>query len=81
MKRIIRWKLYLLIAYTAIRYLRELARILGNHVTSFPAVTLGPLHYWHLERNKIRDLKYHEGDFKGKISLSSKTVSEILVDW
>ena len=46
-------------------------------VTSFPAATFGPLHYWHLERNKIRSLKCHEGNFEGKISVSSKTVSEI----
>ena len=30
--------------------LRELARILGNIVASFPTVTYGPLHYRHLER-------------------------------
>ena len=30
--------------------LRELPRILGNIVASFPAVTYGPLHYRHLER-------------------------------
>ena len=57
--------------------IREPARILGNVVTSFPAVTFGHLHYWHLERNKIRGLKYHKGNFEGKISVSSKTVSEI----
>ena len=38
--------------------LRELARILGNIVASFPAVTYGPLHYRHLEREKIAGLKY-----------------------
>ena len=56
---------------------RELARILGNIVASFPAVTFGPLHYRHLERDKIRGLKYHKGNFEGKISLSAKAVSEI----
>ena len=34
--------------------LRELARILGNIVASFPAVTYGPLHYRHLERKNNR---------------------------
>ena len=57
--------------------IRELARILGNIVASFPAVTFGPLHYRHLERDKIRGLKYHKGNFEGKISLSAKAVSEI----
>ena len=33
--------------------LRELARIFGNIVANFPAVTYGPLHYRHLEREKI----------------------------
>ena len=57
--------------------IREVARILGNTVASFPAVTFEPLHYRHLERNKIRDLIYHKGNFEGKISLSAKSVSEM----
>ena len=57
--------------------MRELARILGKIVTSFPAVTFGPPHYRHLERDKISALKYHKGNFEGKISLSGKAVSEI----
>ena len=56
---------------------RELARMLGNIVASFPAVTFGPLHYRHLETVKIRGLKYHKGNFKGEINLSVKVVSEI----
>ena len=43
--------------------LRELARILGNIVASFPALTYGPLHYRHLEREKITGLKHHAGNF------------------
>ena len=46
---------------------RELARILGNIVASFPAVTFGPLHYRHLERDKIRGLKYHKGNLREKL--------------
>ena len=34
-------------------YLREIAKIIGNIVASLPAVTYGPLHYRHLERDKI----------------------------
>ena len=37
--------------------LRELARILGNIFASFPAVAYRPLHYRHLEREKITGLK------------------------
>ena len=47
--------------------IRELARILGNIVASFPAVTFGPLHYRHLERDKIRGLKYHKGNLREKL--------------
>ena len=32
--------------------IRELAGILGNIAASFPAVTFGPLHCEHLERDK-----------------------------
>ena len=48
-----------------------------NCKLSFPAVTFGPLHYRHLERDKISGLKHHKGNFEGKISLSAKAVSEI----
>ena len=57
--------------------LRELARILGNIVASFPVVTYGPLHYRHLEREKITGLKYHKGNFEGKIRLSANAKAEI----
>ena len=48
-----------------------------NCKLSFPAVTFGPLHYRHLERDKISGLKHHKGNFEGKISLPAKAVSEI----
>ena len=38
-------------------FIRELAEILGNIIASFLIVTFGPLHYRHLERDKIRGLK------------------------
>ena len=56
---------------------RELARILGDIVPSFPVVTYGPLHYRHLEREKIKGLKYHKGNFEEKIRLSAKAKAEI----
>ena len=55
----------------------ELARILGNIVASFPAVTYGPLHYKHLEREKNNRFKYHKDNFEGKIRLSAKAKAEI----
>ena len=57
--------------------LRELARILGNIVASFPAFTYGSLHYRHLEREKITELQYHKGNFEGKIRLSAKAIAEV----
>ena len=45
----------------------ELARILGNTVASFPAVTFGPLHYRHLERDKIRGLNITKVILKEKL--------------
>ena len=33
--------------------------IIGNIVASFLAVAYGPLHYQHLERDKILGLKHH----------------------
>ena len=57
--------------------LRELARILGNIVASFPGVTYGLPHYRHFAEEKIRGLKYDKGNFEGKIALSAKTKAEI----
>ena len=57
--------------------IRKLARILGNIVANFPAVTFGPFHYRHLERDEISGLKYHKGNFEGKISLFAKAVAEM----
>ena len=57
--------------------LREWARILGNIVASFPAVTYGSLHYRHLEKEKITGLQYHKGNFEGKIRLYAEAIAEI----
>ena len=56
---------------------RGLARILGNIVTSFHAVTYGSLHYRHLEREKITGLQYHKENLEGKIRLSAKAIAEM----
>ena len=46
-------------------------------VVSFLAVTYGPLHYRHFERQKTTGLKYHKGNFEGKNRLSPKAINEI----
>ena len=51
--------------------------MLGNVVASFSTVNFELLHYRHLDRDKIRGLKYYKDDFERKISLSLKVVSEI----
>ena len=59
----------ILTAYAKIS-LRELARIIGNTVASFPPVThvtYGPLNYRHLWKEKITYWKYHKGNFWGKL--------------
>ena len=59
--------------------LREFARMLENNVANslLSAVTYGTLHYRDLEREKITGLKYHKGNFQGKIRLSAKAKAEI----
>ena len=58
-------------------FLRELARILGNIIASFPAVYYRYLHYRHLEKEKLTGLKDRRGNFVGKITLSAKPKAEI----
>ena len=60
--------------------LRGLTRNLGNIVTSVPTVTYGPLHWRHLEREKITGLQYLKGNFEGIIRLSAKAIAEIQLD-
>ena len=60
--------------------LKELARILGNIVASFPAVIYVFLHYRHLEREKLTGLKYHKGNFEGKIILPTKAEAKMQND-
>ena len=57
--------------------LRKVAKIIGNIVASFPAVTYGRLHYRHLERDKIQGLKFYKGDFEKEIVLSHNAICDI----
>ena len=57
--------------------LREIAKVIGNIVASFPAVTYGRLHYRHLERDKIVGLKLNKGDFESHIVLSPNAICDI----
>ena len=57
--------------------IRELARVVGKIVSSFPGVMYGPLHYRLLERDKILALQNACWDFDTNMSLSPEAKSEL----
>ena len=57
--------------------IRELAKLIGHCVASFPAVTYGPLYYRELEANKISSLKLNKGNFDKTAVISEKANTEI----
>ena len=57
--------------------IRKLASIIGNLVSSFPAVPYGKLFYRNLELDKINALKFHRGNFDSCCVISSKSMDEI----
>ena len=57
--------------------IRELAKIIGKLVATFPAVTFGKMHYRELEKEKIQALKRFKGNFEEKIYLSEKARKDL----
>lgn len=57
--------------------IRDLARVIGLLVSSFPAVTWGPLNYRHLERNKAEALKENKGNFDAWTHLTCEAEFEL----
>lgn len=57
--------------------IRQVARIIGKMVASFPAVQYGQLYYRALERDKIKALKMNKGHFDRKMSLSLEAKQEL----
>ena len=57
--------------------IRELARVVGKIVSSFPGVMYGPLYYRLLERDKIRALQINRWDFDKRVSLTPGAKSEL----
>ena len=57
--------------------IREVAKVIGNLVASFPAVPYGQLHYRKLEHNKIIALKRNKGNFDAPIQLSDDSIVEL----
>ena len=50
--------------------IRQVARVIGKMVSTFPAVQFGPLHYRDLEKDKIRALQINKGHFDRYMALS-----------
>lgn len=57
--------------------IRNVARLIGLLVASFPAVPYGPLYYRHLEKEKMRALKSNRFCWEKSMSLSKTAIKEI----
>ena len=57
--------------------IREVAKVIGKIVASFPAVMYGPLHYRQMEKEKKEALRHNAGDFDQHMSLSSRAKKEL----
>ena len=61
--------------------IRELARVIGKMVSSFPGVEYGPLYYRSLEADKTRALRLHKGDFDQHLTALSPEAERELNWW
>lgn len=57
--------------------IREVARVLGKIISSFPGVKHGPLHFRRLEREKTLALTKCKGNFDSKMCLSGMAIQEL----
>ena len=57
--------------------IREIARIIGHMVSSFPAVKYGPLYYRNLEHDKTSALKQSKGNYDGHMNISKNSEREL----
>ena len=57
--------------------IRDLARIIGKIISSFPAVKYGPLYFRHLEETKKAALKINRGDFDAITGIPSEAREEL----
>lgn len=57
--------------------IREVARVIGSVVSTFPAVKFGPLYYRALENDKSSALKYSSGNFDAVMHLSLESKEEL----
>ena len=57
--------------------IRDIARIIGYLISSFPGVKFGALYYRYLEMDKIKALKQSKGNFNALMSVSKKGVADV----
>ena len=57
--------------------IRNVSRVIGLLVSSFPGVMFGPLYYRALERDKVQALKSSRGHFDSYMSLSQNAIEEL----
>lgn len=57
--------------------IRNVAKVLGLIVSSFPTIAYGPLHYQYLEQDKTTALKTSKWNFDTKICLSSQAREDL----
>ena len=57
--------------------IRQVAKVIGKIISTFPAVQYGPLFYRTLEREKIDALRMNKGHFDRKMVLSAEAKSEL----
>lgn len=56
--------------------IRDITRIIGYLISSFPGVKFGALYYRYLEMDKIKTLKQSKGDFDALMSVSKIGVAD-----
>lgn len=58
--------------------IREVAAFIGLIVHAFNAISIGPLYYRSLERDKVRALNENDDNYDGNINLSDQSKEEIV---
>ena len=57
--------------------IREVAKVIGVLVSSFPAVDYGRIFYREIEKEKIKVLRNHYGNFESEMLISHSTNIEL----
>ena len=57
---------------------RKLSSFIGLCVHAFNAITLAPLHYRSLEKDKVKNLAIYNGDYDSPIALSQESTTKFI---